>query len=116
MRTLVIEEHRLLLHRRLCENLFQRKADAEALINLSRSHLGSERICAKLENVVCDADVIALDDLQPNSSSICSVGWVAAIRAGASCFANRDGTSRRITFPIALRGIASTTRIRVGTL
>jgi len=66
MRTLVIEEHRLLFHRRLCENLFQRKADAEALINLSRSHLGSERICAKLENVVCDADVIALDDLQPN--------------------------------------------------
>ena len=66
MRTLVIEEHSLLLHRRLCENLFQRKADAEALINLSRSHLGSERICAELENVVCDADVIALDDLQPN--------------------------------------------------
>jgi hypothetical protein len=39
----------LLLHRRLCENLFQRK-DAEALINLGRSHLGSERICAELEN------------------------------------------------------------------
>jgi hypothetical protein len=66
MRTFVIEEHRLLFHRRLCEKLFQRKADAEALVNLSRSHLGSERICAKLENVVCDADVIALDDLQPN--------------------------------------------------
>jgi hypothetical protein len=66
MRTLVIEEHSLLLHRRLCENLFQRKADAEALINLGRSHLGSERICAELENVVGDADVIALDDLQPN--------------------------------------------------
>ena len=96
MRTLVIEEHRLLLHRRLCENLFQRKADAEALINLSRSHLGSERICAKLENVVCDADVIALDAAK---LPVVSARWVGSPLSERAPAASPIGTAHRAASP-----------------